>query len=657
MTFTAPDLAPSPPRSLREPLPVGVAALVIVLATVAFWASSFAGALVFDDVAAIRDNPSIRHLWPLGGPLSPPSGGSAVSGRPLINLTLAVNYAISSARPWSYHALNLLIHLLAGLTLFGIVRRTWRHLARPGSTPLALAVALLWVLHPLQTESVTYVVQRAESLMGLLYLLTLYCFIRGSAAPAAGGATTRAAGWYVLAVLCCLLGMAAKEVMATAPLLVLLYDRAFLSGTFREAWRRHGRWHLALMATWLLLAGLVAASGGNRGGTAGFDLAASPGDYWLTQCAALPHYLRLAFWPHPLVADYGAPLVKNAAAVWWRGAAVLALVALTVWALARRPQIGFLGAWFFGILAPTSIVPVATQTITEHRLYLPLAAVAALVVVGLHAAVRRPAVTLAIAAVLALPLGALTIARNRVYGSEQSFWLDVLARRPDNFRPDVNLGNLALARGRLPEAIRYFEAALRLEPDLPDTESNLSNALGRAGQPAAAVAHGLAALRLQPDLPDAHVNVGNALLALGRPAEAITHYEAALRRQPGAADVEVDLGTALATAGRPGAAISQFQAALQRRPDDAPAHLALAILLARAGRLDEAAAEFRQTVRLEPDNLRARDQLASALLLSGHPAAAAAEYEEMLRRNPNDEATRQNLEDARAMQRAAPPSP
>ena len=131
-------------------------------------------AFVFLDVADIVDNPTIRHLGQLGRVLSPPAaGGLTVGGRPVVNLTLALNYAFGGTNVWGYHALNLLIHILAGLALFGVVRRT-----PPRSTLFAFAVALLWTVHPLQTESVTYIIQRAESLMGLFYLLTLYCFIR-----------------------------------------------------------------------------------------------------------------------------------------------------------------------------------------------------------------------------------------------------------------------------------------------------------------------------------------------------------------------------------------------------------------------------------------------------------------------------------------------
>ena len=240
---------------------------------------------------------------------------------------------------WSYHALNLAIHLLAGLALFGVVRRTLSQpVLRPrfgdAGLPLACAIAGLWLLHPLQTESVTYVIQRTESLAGLFYLLTLYGFIRatesgekmvgpstssGLSPPSGVGGQERrpkaGIGWFAISFAACLLGMATKEVMASAPLLVLVYDRTFVTGGFRAALRQRRRYYLALAATWILL-GCLVVSTHNRGGTTGFDTGLSPAIYLLSQCYAIVVYLKLSFWPHPLVFDYGLGVIQHAADVW-----------------------------------------------------------------------------------------------------------------------------------------------------------------------------------------------------------------------------------------------------------------------------------------------------------------------------------------------------
>ncbi len=325
-----------------------LAAGLIALATLTAFSSSFDGVFVFDDQFAILENGTLRQLWPLSLPLSPPNDGSPVTGRPLLNLSLAVNYAISQGEIWSYHVVNLTIHLIGALLLFGILRRTFdlpsmRHDWGPYRVPLALGIALLWAIHPLQTESVTYVSQRAESLVGLFYFLTLYCFIRGESSAGARG-------WLVVAVLSCLLGMASKEVMACAPLIVLLFDRTFCAGSFREAWRRHCALYLCLVATWVLLGWLVVSAGG-RAGTAGFGLGISTSSYLQTQVWAIVHYLQLCLWPDTLVLDYGTATMTR---LWEIGPAAVVVMLLgiaTVAALRHSPKIGFLGAWFFMILA------------------------------------------------------------------------------------------------------------------------------------------------------------------------------------------------------------------------------------------------------------------------------------------------------------------
>ena len=357
---------------------------VILVATAAAYSMSLGGAFLYDDVDSIPGNPSLRHL---SSALAPPNGVT-VSGRPVVNLSFAINYAVSGTGVRGYHALNLAIHAAAALLLFGIVRRT---LATPAagsrSAPeclaLALAVALLWSVHPLQTESVAYVVQRAESLMGLFYLLTLYAFIRfASTAPGR-------VAWAALSIVSCLLGMGTKEVMATAPMIVLLYDRAFVSGSFRETWDRRKALYLCLATCWVPLAVLVVHAGG-RGGSAGFGSGVPWWAYMLTQFKAIALYLRLSLWPRHLVGDYGRILEGHWVVVALCAGVVLSLVVAT-WALLRRNSpLGFIGAWFLLILAPTSsVIPVSTEIIAEHRMYLPLAAVVTLGVLALSAVLGR----------------------------------------------------------------------------------------------------------------------------------------------------------------------------------------------------------------------------------------------------------------------------
>jgi Flp pilus assembly protein TadD len=617
---------------------------VLAIAGGAFLAyhNTFGVPFLFDDNSSIRDNPTIRSLvtawWP------PANGGQTVSGRPFLNLTLALNYAVSGTAVWSYHWLNLLIHVAAGCTLFGIVRRT---LMRPrlaerfgrDANWLAATVALLWTLHPLQTESVTYIIQRAESLVSLMYLLTLWCFIR-SVEPGA------AQGWGWRAWAACLLGMASKEVMVTAPVLVALYDRIFVAGSWREVWVRRRRFHLALAATWLPLAWLVFSTGG-RGGTAGFGGEISPWSYALTQVGAVVHYLRLIVWPRPLVFDYGTVLAQGWQDVWWQALLLLPLGAASLWAAWRGRMTGYLGFFFFAVLAPSSsFVPVATQTMSEHRVYLALAAVVTLVVTGLYATWGRK--SLVALAGLAVALGAATVQRNHAYRTELALWEDTVVKQPRNVRALAALAAVHQADGRLEEARALLEEAVRLAPASIEMRNNLGNVWMKAGNWAEAARCFEQALVLKPDEPFVLNNLGNALLQSGRIAEAIPHFEAALQAKPDFDEPRFNLANVLAQTGRPGEALPHYAAYVQRNPDDAAARSNYAGALQLARHFDEAVTQLEYAVKLSPADAELQNNLGAALAQAGKPAEALKHFAEAVRLRPDFAEARANLERAKA---------
>jgi tetratricopeptide (TPR) repeat protein len=655
-------LRPSTRRQLAAA--AGLIALGILLS----YQNSFIVPFVYDDLPAIRDNPTIRHLWPPWVAFTWPAGDTTAGSRPLANLTLAVNYALSGLNVWSYHALNLLIHFLGSLALFGIVRRT---LARPvlverygrDAVPLALATALLWALHPLQTESVTYVIQRVESLMGLFYLLTLYSFIRSVESP-------RAVAWQACAVAACLAGVATKEVMATAPLIVFLYDRTFAAGTFRKAWAARRGFYLALAATWIPLAVLVTGTGWNRRGSAGFNAGVSPVDYWLTQFEAVLRYLGLSIWPRPLVFEYGPFLGVHAADVAPYALVVLLLAAATVYALWRRPMLGFLGAWFFIILAPSSVVPVATQTMAEHRMYLPLAAIAVAVVAAAYSIVGRR--SLLLLCMVALGLGVLTVKRNDDYRGELTLWGDTVKKRPDNPNARNNLGLALFRAGQTPEAIKQYEAALAILPSYPGALSNLGNALDRSGRtPEAIEQYGKAValdpnfgaahfnlaraldrsgripeaieqyeetVRLNPDIASVYADIGDDLSQVGKAPEAVQQYETALRLEPASARVHFGMANAMVQAGRVPEAIENYEAALRDQPNFAGASTNLGVVLCRMGRVQEGIQRIEAAIQMQPNYAPAHFARGTALLQSGRKDDAAAEYRRVLELKPDDPA-------------------
>jgi hypothetical protein len=480
--------------------------IALVVAGLLAYANSFDGAFLLDDYPNIVDEPSVRTF-----------DGVTRAPRRVVSLSLRVNYALGGYTVAGYHAFNLAVHLLAGLTLFGLLRRTFRrfpeaHSARAGATGLAFGVALLWLLHPLQTQAVTYIIQRTESLMALFYLLTLYCLVRGVDLTGAGRAIL-----YIAAVLCCALGMMSKEVMVTAPLLALVYDRIFLAASWGELVRRRGLVYAGFAATWLLLADpwqwMFAPPSPIT--TAGFGLAVTPWEYLRTQAGVILYYLRLVFWPQPQCLDYGWPLAQTPAEYLAPGLVVLALLALTVWALWWRPWLGFWGAWFFVILAPTSSIMPISDVAFEHRMYLPLAGVLVLAVLAAHrlllmqalrrgwsdSALRvRQAVTVM---ALAVVLGALTFMRNEHYRSELAMWDNVLSQYPRNARAHYNLGRALYAAALIHEANAAFRHAVELAPGDSRIRFGYAYMLYQERRYSEAAAQFAEVLRLNPDAHNA----------------------------------------------------------------------------------------------------------------------------------------------------------
>lgn len=639
-------------------------ALLLAAGVALAYGNTLRAPFILDDAAVITENATLRSLWPLSGPLSPPNGGLPVSGRPLVNLSYAINHAISGEAVWSYHAGNALIHLLSGLVLFAVLRRT---LARPVVTQrlrgsaeaIALAVSALWVLHPLQTAAVSYLSQRSELLVSLLYLLVLYAVGR-----AAEGEGTRAGRWWGgAAVVACLAGMASKEVMVSAPVVAWLYDRTFYAGSFAGAWRARWKLYLGLMAGWGLLGWLVVGTAG-RGGTAGFGLEVTPLRYTATQAVAITRYLGLALWPKSLVFDYGMYLARDLWLIVPCAVLVAALATFTGVALRTRPLLGFAGAMFFAVLAPTSsFVPVATQTMAEHRMYLSLGVVLVVAVSALWYWLGRRAVMILV--VLAVAAGVATGMRNADYATAERLWRDTVRKWPVSARAHNNFASILLERGEAVAGMAELEEALRLDPRYADALLNLSRAelaAGRieqalvraeaaqrvelnsaagwavvgtvqlaAGQLVAAKTAWLEALRLRPDWADAHFSLGQVLTRTGEIAAATVAYAEAARLRPEWGAARQELAGALNDLGRAAEALPHAREAVRLDPSSPEAFLALGNSLSALDRDAEAAAAFQEVLRLKPEYPGVRFNCANALLLTGRAEAALVQFDEVLR--------------------------
>jgi protein O-mannosyl-transferase len=326
------------------------------------------------------------------------------------------------------------------------------------------------------------------------------------------------------------------------------------------------------------------------------------------------HYLWLAIWPHRLVFDYGDTITIRHITEAAPCALILAVLGAGVLLeLRRQSPIGFVGAWFFIILAPaSSVVPVVGQPMAEHRMYLSLAAVVTMGVMGINAWMGRRSVPVFLA--LALGLGFLTIRRNQAYRTELSIWNDTLAKCPNNARAHSNRGFALEQAGRRQEAIVEYQQALQIKPDTFEAQLNLGYALCQMGRWQEAIGHYQEALRIRPDNAKAHYNLGLALWRTGQLPGAIDHYEQALRIAPDFAEAHVVLGIALAQAGSNQDALVQFRESVRLRPDYTEAHFDLGLALEKLGRTREAIEQFKQALKLRPDFAPARNALARLLV-------------------------------------------
>ena len=650
---------PGDPSKARRPARWAFGA-AIACAGLLVYSNSLKGPFVFDDLVAIVDNQSIRDWLRLGHVVFP-ERELPTAGRPLVNLSFAFNYATGGLNVTGYHLVNIALHITCALVIVGIIRRT---LELPGarsapnrSLEIAFATALLWTVHPLNTEPVDYVTQRSELMMALFYLVTIYAAVRAATAAASSR-------WSAMAVLGCAAGTLSKESMATAPLMVALYDRVFLFESFTDALKTRSRLYIGLVASWIVAAAVMWS--GPRVHSAGFSSGVTPWTYLLNQAVMITRYLRLAIWPRDLVSNYGWPVPLTLRDVFPYGLFVIALIAVVVAALARRPRWGFLGAWFFITLAPTSsIVPIATEVGAERRMYLPLIALIAWLVlivawVAERGGRRGRLAALAGLALVSAGLGTATLLRNQEYRTALVLARTSVERHPSSVAHHVLATELILA-GDHEQARAQLREAL---PGAPRAHYTLGVELLRDGQDEAAATELETFLREEPLLLEAvqaRQLLGRALARQEKWSDAIDQYQQVLRMNPSdhiRIETQMFLGEALSVAGRCEEAVTALTEYLTARPDDVAALNVLGICYLALDRPDDAVGKFTRAVTIDPADGVSQRNLANALFDRGDADAAAPHAEQAARLRVNDpdawdllgrvSAVRGHLQDAQA---------
>jgi len=649
--------------------------LLPVLLGLLVYSNTFYAPFNYDDFKDIRDNPIINNFSLFMEPsslkdFSKPEEYNHFKTRFITLLTFAVNYRLNGLDVTGYHLVNLGIHIINALLVYLLATFTLKVtycagtgeigpasgvLQQPGL--VALFTALLFVCHPIQTEAVTYIIQRLTSLAAMFYLLSIVLYIKWRLCIIENPLRrTKARIFYVttLTVTCC--AMLTKENTFTLPITIALYEFIFFQGDLKKR---------VLFLTPVLLTMLIiplALTAGNQDieKVSRFFTTMSRQDYLFTQFRVIVTYLRLLVLPFNQNIDYDYPIYRSffEPEVLLSFAFLLSLCTLGVYLLIRsrdnrglRP-IAFGIFWFFLTLSvESSIIPIA-DVIVEHRVYLPsvgffmaLTSTWGLLRTrwGNRAGYAGKALLYAMVLVV-MTLSTATYARNDIWREEVRLWEDVVRKSPNKTRPHFNLGRayqkqrrfeeaiveyrtvvqshsaysvyalnyigVSLAeQGRIDEAISEYTAALKMVNYVTDIHYNLASAYLAQGRIDEAISEYQAAVKLNPDSDEIHFYLGAAYKQQGRFEEAINEYHVVLRLNPGDAMTHNNLGNAYGKLGRMEEAINEYGSALKLKPDFSEAHYNLGNAYGKLGRMEEAINEYGAALKLKPDFIEARRQI------------------------------------------------
>jgi tetratricopeptide (TPR) repeat protein len=568
--------------SLLQPLPVCFFfALVVFL----LYGNTFQHPYIFDDWAHIEANRHIR-LTSLSWEGLRQAAFASPLDRPVAYVSLALNYYFHGYDLFGYHLVNILIHLCSACFLFLFLRTTLAlpqiRAKDPGSGRLAFCAALLWLVHPVQIQSVTYLIQRMNSLAAMFYILAMLFYARGRLAAGAGRRILLFAGCTCAGVL----ALGSKEIAATLPFFILLYEWFFFQD-LHLAWLR--KKILPVLVVGLLLGGAVVLFLGLH------PFSAIAGSYGirdftplqrvLTEFRVVLFYISLLLLPSPgrlnIDHDFSLSLSLFEPVTTVLALAMLLGLFLLAAVLARRERLlSFAILWFLGNLVIESSV-IGLEIIFEHRTYLPgMLAIFALVLLGGRLLPRRwPQ---AAAALLVVVLFATwTYQRNLVWQDEVTLRRDAVAKSPTKARALAVLANALERSGQYGEAELYYRKTLALPSRFA---------------------------------PFAHHNLGNVLLKLGKVDEAVEQFQTALSLEPGEKLMRLNLAYALVLQGKTAEAAAEYQELIRRYPRDPRPYNNLGRLLLEEGKIAEAIPLFREALRLKPDYGQARLNLEEAVL-------------------------------------------
>jgi Flp pilus assembly protein TadD len=596
----------------------GLMLLFMAILVFLVYSNTIEGPFVFDDEPNIQDNPHIRLTKLTLEGITGAGIESLASSRPVANISFALNYYFDRYNVVGYHLVNILIHITAGILLYFFVKTTLRiptlHSRYGSHRWIPFFTSCIWLVHPIQTQSVTYIVQRMNSMAAMFYVLSFLLYAKGRLA---GGKRKK---WALFAgcMFAGVLALGSKQTAATLPFFIFLYEWYFFQD-LSWTWLKRHCWNFAAVLIVLALVvfmylGLhpletILSSYDHRDFTLTERVA--------TQFRVVIFYISLLIFPHPsrLNLDYDFALSHSLfqpITTLFSMVSITGFMGLALYTATKNRLLSFCILWFSGNLVIESSV-VGLEMIFEHRVYLPSMLVSLMVVTLAYRHTKHKSLIASALCLIVVTSSVWTYQRNSVWSDDVALWRDCVEKSPNKDRPHNNLGNALAKQGDLNEAIHHYSEALRINPNYVKAHNNLGNALAKQGDLNEAIHHFSEALKINPNYVPAHNNLGNALAKQGDLNEAIHHYSEALKINPNLSDTHNGLGIILHRRGNFDEAVAHFRQAVRIKPGYAEAYNHLGTALHMQGKFEEAVIHFSKALKIKPDYTAARSNLTLTL--------------------------------------------
>jgi Flp pilus assembly protein TadD len=552
--------------------------------------------VTFDDPEYVTANPHVQAGLSLAGVAWAFGSAAAGSWLPLTWLSHMLDCELFGLASGWHHFTNVWIHALSTLLWFAVLKRI------TGARSKSALVAFLFGLHPLHVESVAWVCERKDVLSALFWVLTLWAY--------AGYVGRPGRGRYILTLFLFCLGLMAKPMLVSLPIVLLLLDRwPFRRGVrILEKLPFFGASAAVSVVTYLVHR--------SAGALASFEVVPVAARFENALVSYAVYILKMV-WPVNLAVFYPYSQGSLVAPAVIAGIAIVTVTVLVIRVLPRWPYLAVGWLWYLVTLLPViGLVQAGAQARADRFTYIPMIGVWIALVWGASEALEAwPRIRLGLAAAVCSVCLVLTWLQVGYWRDSISLYQHAIDVTSDNYVARFNLASVLEARGGSAEAVAQLRETVRIRPYFATAHAELGQLLAREGQPEEALGELQAAVKLKPDSADAHFRLGSVLGTLGRAGDAAEEFSQTIRLQPENADAHYNLGIALAQEDKLPEAAGEFNATVRLRPDDVDARFSLGITLARLGRLDDAIAQLSEAVRIRPDFTQARQALEDAMSL------------------------------------------